>query len=59
MRSRKPKVDENWLDAIADDLRDQGCDEEFIECVLNELRDGNSITVETTNPDRATITRKY
>ncbi len=42
------ECDEDWLAAVADDLRDQGCDEEFIECTLDELREGHDVTVVST-----------
>lgn len=36
---------DEWLDEFADELRGQGCDEDFIECTLAELREGNQVTV--------------
>lgn len=43
---RKHAVDEDYLAAVAEDLRDAGCDEDFIEAMLDELRDGETVVVE-------------
>lgn len=51
-RKRTP-VDEMWLVCVADDLRDMGCDEDFIQATIDELRAGGDVTVTVSNPGSA------
>jgi hypothetical protein len=46
LRRRMVEIDSTWLQETINDLREQGCDEEFIQCCIDELEDGNSVTVE-------------
>ena len=39
------EVDEMWLQAVAEDLAEMGCDETFIECTIEDLRDGESVQI--------------
>ena len=38
-------LDPTWLQETINDLREQGCDDEFIQCCIEDLQDGNQVTV--------------
>ena len=40
--------DKDTLDCIRDDLKDMNLDEESIECVLDEILNGNGVTINAT-----------
>ena len=42
---------EMFLQSVAQDLREQGCDEQFIQCCLEDLREGADVTVITNAHD--------
>lgn len=38
-------IDKEFLNAIIEDMKDEGFDEEFINCTIDELSDGESVEV--------------
>lgn len=42
---RRVELDPTWLQETVNDLRDQGCDKEFIQCCVDELLEGGEVTV--------------
>ena len=43
--TRDDITDGMYMQSVAEELREAGCDETFIECTLDDLREGGDVTV--------------
>jgi len=50
-RKQRIDIDPTWLQETVNDLLEQGCDEEFIQCCIDDLKEGHQVTVEFTNTE--------